>query len=246
MVVAQTNGVWRFEPRDDNRASIVFVFFPGALVDPRAYAPLAHTIAGAGYPVILVELPWRGAFGGADSPELARRIDSVLSAKKVSRLIVVGGHSRGAVVASRLAAENSARLSGLVIIGSSHPRDHDLSTLRIPVTKIVGTRDGLASPAEVRHNARLLPAHTRWLWVDGGNHSQFGWYGFQPLDRRPRIDASIQRSTMIDGVLELLHNAAVASRVGPSRIASGRTGEANTRNGTTAQAYPADLRESSR
>ncbi|MBA3890466.1 MAG: hypothetical protein H0X64_08040 [Gemmatimonadaceae bacterium] len=44
----------------------------------------------------------------------------------------------------------------------------------------VGTRDGLASPAEVRGNAGLLPAHTRWIWIEGGNHFQFGWYGFQP------------------------------------------------------------------
>jgi pimeloyl-ACP methyl ester carboxylesterase len=182
------------------------VFFPGALVDPRAYAPLARFVAAAGYPVVIVELPRRGAFGGADSPELAARIRSVLTPDSSAR-IVVGGHSRGAVVASRVAAENAAKLSGLAIIGSSHPRDHDLSSLRIPVTKIVGTRDGLATPREVRQNARLLPAQTRWIWIEGGNHSQFGWYGLQPLDRRPRINATRQRKEMIEGVLHLLRSS---------------------------------------
>lgn len=204
--VEHEDGVWRFVPVDTAPAASALVFFPGALVDPRAYAPLGRAIAAAGHLVMIVELPRRGAFGGADSPELAARIDAALARRELAGGFVVGGHSRGAVVASRVAAESRPGLRGLVIIGSSHPRDHDLSGLTIPVTKIVGTRDGLASPNEVRENAALLPAHTRWIWIDGGNHSQFGWYGFQPMDRRPRIDASAQRTAMIDGVLALLRD----------------------------------------
>src|SRR5690606_4427225 len=87
---------------------------------------------------------------------------------------------------------------------TSHPRDVDLSRLDVPVTKIVGTRDGLASPDEVKQNARLLPVQTRWVWVEGGNHSQFGWYGFPPMDRRPEISAADQRGIMTQAVLDLL------------------------------------------
>ena len=201
--VTRADGVWRFVPGQTPASLTTLIFFPGALVDPRAYAPLARAVANAGYPVILVELPRRGAFGGADSPELESRIRSVLAEAKGGP-VVVAGHSRGGVVVSQIAARNAALLSGIVIVGSSHPRDHDLSALAVPVTKIVGTRDGLASPSEVRHNAHLLPPHTRWIWIKGGNHSQFGWYGFQPLDRWPRVTASAQRATMIQGVLETI------------------------------------------
>jgi pimeloyl-ACP methyl ester carboxylesterase len=210
VVVNRADGVWRFAPSGVQPGGAALLFLPGALVDPRAYAPLARAVAGAGHVVYLVELPRRGAFGGADSPELASRIRSVHSAVGGAVPLVVGGHSRGAVVASRLAAGDPRGLGGLVIIGSSHPRDHDLSDLTIPVTKIVGTRDGLASPEEVRGNAALLPRHTRWIWVEGGNHSRFGWYGFQPMDRRPRVDAATQRGLMIEGVLELLAAAGAA------------------------------------
>lgn len=206
VTVEHADGVWSFAASDVDTASTTFVFFPGALVDPRAYAPLARSVASAGYSAFLVELPRRGAFGGADAPELDARIRSILTSEVSRARIVVGGHSRGAVVASRMASRNPTRLSGLVIIGSTHPRDHDLSSLGIPVTKVVGTRDGLASPDKVRRNAALLPSHTRWIWIEGGNHSQFGWYGFQPLDRRPRVDASIQRAAMLDGVLEILRD----------------------------------------
>jgi hypothetical protein len=74
----------------------------------------------------------------------------------------------------------------------------------MPVGKIVGTRDGLASPGEVEANKPKLPATTHWTWVVGGNHSQFGWYGFQPGDRRATISADSQRAVMMRAVLDVM------------------------------------------
>lgn len=76
----------------------------------------------------------------------------------------------------------------------------------MPITKIVGTRDGIATPEKVEKNAILLPNQTRWLWIEGGNHSQFGWYGFQPMDRRSLISAAEQRRIMMQAVLDLLQS----------------------------------------
>lgn len=117
--------------------------------------------------------------------------------------LVFSGHSRGAVVASMLSVRKN-KPAGLVLIGTSHPRDVDLSNLAVPVTKIVGTRDGVAPPEKVRQNAYLLPATTRWIWVEGGNHSQFGWYGFQPMDKWAEISADEQRQIMTQAVIALL------------------------------------------
>lgn len=212
VTVEHRDDIWFFIPKPappPERPALVF--FPGALVDPIAYAPLLRAAATAGFPAYLVELPRRGAFGGADAPELERRFDRLLSARNTPRTWVIAGHSRGAVVASTLASQHRMGFAGLVLIGSSHPRDVDLSGLRIAVAKIVGTRDGLASPEEVEANRGKLPAHTRWVWIQGGNHSQFGWYGFQPGDHRATIDASVQRALMTDAVLGVLRNAAVGA-----------------------------------
>ena len=115
-------------------------------------------------------------------------------------------------MASRIASERRTGFTGLVLIGTTHPRDVDLSTLAVPVTKVAGTRDGLAARTAVEANRAKLPAATRWVWIEGGNHSQFGWYGFQPGDRRATISAEAQRATMIQAVIDALtHSASDAS-----------------------------------
>jgi pimeloyl-ACP methyl ester carboxylesterase len=201
------DGVWTLRATSGEAARrTALVFFPGALVDPRAYAPLVRAVAAAGYPAFIVELPRRGAFGGADAPEVQARFQAALRMLPSPATVVLGGHSRGGVVASTLASQGLAQVAGLILIGTSHPRDVDLSGLRVPVVKVAGTRDGLASAEEVKRNASKLPAGTRWVWVEGGNHSQFGWYGFQPGDWRATIDASVQRRLMIEAVVGLLND----------------------------------------
>jgi pimeloyl-ACP methyl ester carboxylesterase len=122
---------------------------------------------------------------------------------------VVAGHSRGGVITTNVAANAPPPgLTGIILIGTSHPRDVSLAALRLPVTKIIGTHDGLASLEEVEGNAHLLPPGTRWVRIEGGNHSQFGWYGFQPGDARATIPASEQHARTIDAVLTALRESA--------------------------------------
>lgn len=215
--VRHGDGFWSFSPAARAAAARPgLVFFPGALVDPVAYAPLARAAAAAGFPAFIVELPRRGTMGGADDGDLDVRLDRALASRGASRPWVAAGHSRGAVIAARIASEHRRGLAGLVLIGTTHPRDVDLSSLREPVTKVVGTRDGLARVGAVEANRARLPASTRWVWIEGGNHSQFGWYGFQPGDRRARIAASAQRDVMTREVLAML--ARVDSTATPGAV----------------------------
>ena len=206
--VERNDGVRRFTPIGSATNDVGLLFFPGAMVDPRAYAPLARAVASAGHTAVIVELPRRGAFGGADDPALFDRAERIMTSSGGPRRWIIAGHSRGAVVTSQLASGRPGRMAGVVLIGTTHPRDVDLSGLTVPVTKIVATRDGLARPAAVEANRHLLPASTHWVRIEGGNHSQFGWYGFQPGDRFAQIEAADQRRQMIDAVLSALRFAA--------------------------------------
>jgi pimeloyl-ACP methyl ester carboxylesterase len=202
--VTQTEDSWSFTPKEQRAQLASLLFFPGALVSPVAYAPLARAVAIAGFSATILKLPRRGAFGGADDPRLFARARAIMTTPGGPNAWVVAGHSRGAVVATQLAARRPKGLAGLVLIGSSHPRDVSLAGLDVPVAKVVGTRDGLASPEEVNANRHNLPASTHWVWIEGGNHSQFGWYGFQPGDHFARIPAADQRAAMTKAVLEMM------------------------------------------
>lgn len=184
------------------------VFFAGALVDPAAYAPLLVDVAGAGFPAVLVELPRRGAFGGADGPEvLSRARDGMQAAGGVSRW-VIGGHSRGGAVAAQFVRNHHSNIYGLVLIGTSHPRDFSLAHIRIPVVQIYGTRDTVADVEKVEASRRNLPPGTQLVRIDGGNHSQFGSYGFQPGDWPATISREVQHRMTKDAVIAALSNVA--------------------------------------
>jgi dienelactone hydrolase len=194
---------WLFAPRD-RPARSGLIFYAGALVDPIAYAPLARAVAEAGHPVLLVELPRRGAFGGADGvAPLTRAIDATLGVPDVRRW-VVAGHSRGGAVASQLARTRAGSLAGLVLIGTSHPRDFSLANSGLPVTQVYGTRDTVADVAKVLRARRNLPPSTHDVRIDGGNHSQFGYYGFQPGDWPATISREAQQRITLDALLAAL------------------------------------------
>ena len=79
-------------------AEVGLLFFPGALVDPVAYAPLAKAVAERGYNVVLIQVPRRGAMGGAESAELPARYMRAMRETGTSggpRRWIVAGHSRG-------------------------------------------------------------------------------------------------------------------------------------------------------
>jgi pimeloyl-ACP methyl ester carboxylesterase len=203
VVVVRNDTAWYFAPRSP-RGGIGLVFFPGALVDPTAYAPLLGQVAAAGYPALLVEVPRRATFGGADGPEvLDRAREAMRGVPDVGRW-VVAGHSRGGVIAARAVHSRLPGIAGLVLIGTSHPRDFSLAHVTMPVTRIYGTRDTVADVEKLEANRHNLPASTRDVRIDGGNHSQFGSYRFQPGDWPATISRAEQQRLTVQGVLATL------------------------------------------
>jgi len=93
-------------------------------------------------------------------------------------------------------------------VGTSHPRDFSLAESTLLVTKILGTRDGVAPIERSEENRHLLPATSRWVLIEGGNHSQFGWYGFQPGDHFATIDRDRQQELTRTAIVDALESAA--------------------------------------
>jgi len=174
------------------------VFYPGAKVDPRAYAPEAKALAAAGYQVVIVPMPLNLAVFGA-----GKAADVVKAYPAVQRW-AIGGHSLGGAMAANYVKSHSDAMPGLALWAAYPGSGDDLSALPTKVTSISGTLDGLATPAKIEASRPLLPASTTWLPIEGGNHAQFGWYGDQKGDNPATITRTEQQKYVIRGTQDLL------------------------------------------
>jgi alpha/beta superfamily hydrolase len=188
------------------RGSTGVVFFPGGLVDPEAYAPLAHALARDGVPVLIVRLPRRGAFSSVEVEQsLARRALELRQFQPAMTRWIAAGHSKGALFAARCLEQAPDRWHGLALLGSSHPKDFSLAHYSGPTLRIAASRDRIASLARQQATRRNLPTGLREIVIEGGNHSQFGYYGFQFGDRFAGIPRAEQQRQVTAGLLELVH-----------------------------------------
>lgn len=207
VAVERTKNFIHFQPVNDPQPTGL-LFFPGGMVQPEAYAPMSRAIAEHGFNVFIVKLPFGSAPLASQEVSVMKQALEIMETNKFIQNWAAGGHSRGAAIASRFALLHGELFDALILIGTSHPKEDafDLSNSALAVTKIYATNDGLASMAEVEANARYLPDDTTWVLIDGGNHSQFGYYGSQLGDNAATINREQQQKIMIDAILSALNN----------------------------------------
>jgi hypothetical protein len=173
-----------------------FIFYPGGRVDYRSYAPVLRKIAEQGYFVALVPVALNLAFFDINAAA------SVFSEHPEIKNWVVSGHSLGGVAASLFAKDHLNQLDGIVFF-ASYPADDSLKNEDIKVLSIYGTRD-MAGMEKFDETKALLPASTQYVVIEGGNHAQFGAYGFQPGDNEATISAEEQWNQITAATVEFL------------------------------------------
>jgi len=148
--------------------TVGFIFYPGAKVDPRAYAPEMNAISSHGFLTVIVPMPLNLAIFGVNEA------DEVIHDYPYIKKWVIGGHSLGGVMAVSYANNHRDKISG-IILWAAYPDDQDdLSAFSIPVLVIYASNDGLATPQKIMEMKRLLPKDTQYVEIEGGNHAQFG------------------------------------------------------------------------
>ena len=117
---------------------------------------------------------------------------------------VIGGHSQGGKMAAQFVYENPNVFNGLFLMGTSHPRDIDLSTRNIPCIKLYADNDGLASVEEVMENKSKLSKNSKLILINGGNHSQFGYLGKLLMDSAPDISLEEQQKQTYNNLIHFI------------------------------------------
>jgi predicted alpha/beta-hydrolase family hydrolase len=199
-----------FTPTPDTHRTAL-VFFPGSMVETEAYVPMARAAAEAGFKVALVHLPFMASwFEGAR--ETAHERARAFMTQDANRRWVAGGHSLGGKFALAVARESGVAIDGLFLVATTHPREEDMRSLTIPVMKVYGTADGLASEDEIDTFGVNLPVHTHWVRVEGANHAQFAWYGRQLGDGRATITREAQQAALDDALHRMLRAVETSTR----------------------------------
>lgn len=177
----------------DKSEGISVIFYPGGLVKPESYAPLAHELAEAGHHTIIAKMPVNLAV-------LKQNLADDIRNAYPDEPFVMGGHSLGGSMAARYAASHPDALQGIFFLASYPDQKGSVKSLGIPALSILGTNDEVVNATKYQNGRAYLPEDTVYYTIEGGNHSQFGDYGHQSGDGEPGITGEEQLSQTVNTI----------------------------------------------
>jgi hypothetical protein len=175
----ESNFYYVFKPKS-KEPTVGFIIYPGGLVDPASYAPMARAIAAEGFLTVIVKMPGDRAIFAFN------RATAVIDDYDAIKTWVIGGHSLGGVSSCAYVQNNSEKVGGVVMWASYPSVAYSIHDKYFRVISIYGTNDGLATIEEdIEPSKAHYPPEARFEPIEGGNHTQFGWYYTSPYPLQP-------------------------------------------------------------
>jgi hypothetical protein len=217
-------------PPNAEKTKFGIIFFPGALVNHTAYAPIACKLSDEGILVVVLSMePTRFIADLEINKKMALiAMYEVLAEGDVNvEEWVLAGHSAGAATAMKLAVEMKPGISKLVMcgIGANQMGIKTLREAAVNVLVMNGSNDALVNhySEEKRKDFRnTLPptssggkGKTEYVTIDGGNHAGFGHYGpqtFPRLDGERTITLDQQQDAFVQKTVEFLFQKAATKQ----------------------------------
>lgn len=137
------------------------IFYPGAKVEPTAYAALLKKLAKSGIDCFLVNMPYNLAFFGIN------KADSIIDNYSYEHWYIAG-HSLGGAMAASYTAKYTDELDGLILLASYSISD--LSGATFPVISIYGSNDGILNTEKVASSRSLMPDKYSEYIIEGENY----------------------------------------------------------------------------
>jgi dienelactone hydrolase len=170
--------------------SVGWIIYPGGKVDYRAYAVLGYQLAQeSGQRVIVVSFPFHLAVFDINAGKAW--MDKYEDTKKW----YVIGHSLGGVMGAQM-AKSDERIAGIGFLASYPSADFSDSDMRM--ISIRGSSDKILNLAAFADAQSKFSPYTEFYVIQGGNHSQFGSYGFQKDDGMATVTKEDQIETVVD------------------------------------------------
>ena len=185
-----------FTPKNVN-ATKGFIFYPGERIDSSSYAKLCNNVASYGYKVVAVDMPFNYANFGKN------KATKVIEDNPQITKWVIGGDSIGGTVACEYAVNNK-NVEGIVLI-SSYPREN-ISELGFKVLSLWGSKDNVVDYKKLINSKEQLPKDTKYVEIEGANHSQFANYGMYSGDEEALISSDEQMDITVRNIVNFLYN----------------------------------------
>lgn len=172
------------------------IIYPGARVDVKAYAPLANRLAQNGYKVFAVDMPFNMAIFSS------HKADKVIDENKDIENWVIVGHSLGGAMATNAISTNN-KIKGIVYL-ASYPSGDKIKDSGAEVLAIWGSKDGVINFDNMIKAKENLPKDTKYVEIEGGNHSAFGDYGLQKGDTKSIISEDKQLDITVESICNFI------------------------------------------
>lgn len=174
------------------------IFYQGGFIENKAYIPFLYKCAKEGIIIFLVKMPLNFSFLNIHSA-----IKIVRRHKEIKHWFI-GGHSLGGVAVVMHVFAYPSIYEGIILLGSYPSKD--ISNIKTRLLSISASNDGIIKKERARENRKYLPKETEEVIIKGGNHSQFGNYGFQKKDGKANISREEQQSIVVKSIISFIIN----------------------------------------
>lgn len=188
---------------DPEFAKVGFMFYPGGKVGLNVYGELMTRIASKGYFCVVCGMPVNLAIL---NPNAADKYIKMYKEKYPEITTwYIGGHSLGGLVACKHAINRPGVYEGVVFLASHPDKDDDMNKTDLRALSIYGSIDSVLNRERYEANYDNFKKGMREIVIDGGNHGNFGTYGFQNGDHTSRIDRIEQINITAKAIVEFMN-----------------------------------------
>ncbi len=165
------------------------IFYPGAKVEETAYLPMLMEVAET-MDVVVVSMPFHLAFFGMNA---AKNVQEAYDYADW----YIGGHSLGGAMSAAYASKNPNAFAGVILFAAYPTKD----LANLPLLSIVGEQDQVIRKEKIEEGKQYA-IDAQYVEIAGGNHGQFGDYGFQKGDGEASISAQEQWKQTADCIAQ--------------------------------------------
>lgn len=187
------DGLYVINPDTDYDSLVIF--YPGAKVEHTAYLPLCYELASYGVDCYIVKMPCNLAFFGMNKAE------KIMEAYEYGNYYLMG-HSLGGAMGASFASKHLDALDGMIFLASYPVKS--LAAQDFKTLSVYGSEDTVLNMEKVAEGRQYMPDDYTEVCIDGGNHAQFGNYGFQDGDQPAWIAREEQQSMTVEAIIDLI------------------------------------------